>query len=153
MYFSTSFSNSAATMGSTTIFISPGTGTSTVPAVCSTSLVDNVEHIFVPKLAPGRYDLQVLMNVGGLSLHNNAEPYALAYAFTSTALGGALDGSRLTLTWPVYPAGFYVEAATNLSSPAWSTNQLPAATLANGQNVLVLNRTNATQFFRLRQTP
>jgi hypothetical protein len=120
---------------------------------CSTSLVDNVEHIFVPKLAPGRYDLQVLMNAGGLSLHNNAEPYALAYAFTSTALGGALDGSRLTLTWPVYPAGFHVEATTNLSSPAWSTNQLPAATLANGQNVLVLNRTNATQFFRLRQTP
>ena len=31
---------------------------------CSTSLVDNVEHVFAPQLPQGRYDLQVLKNGG-----------------------------------------------------------------------------------------
>lgn len=121
--------------------------------ICSTSLVDNVEHVFVPKLAPGRYDLQVLMNAGGISLHNNKEPYALAFAFTATELSLAFDGTNATLTWPAYPAGFHVEAATNLVSSGWSTNQLPSAIFTNGQNFLLLNPTNATQFFRLHQSP
>ena len=48
---------------------------------CSTSLVDNVEHIFLPQLAQGRYDLQVLKN-GGATVSTN-ETYALAWEFFS----------------------------------------------------------------------
>jgi hypothetical protein len=50
---------------------------------CSTSLVDNVEHIFVPQLAPGRYDLQVWKSgsPGGVSVK---ESYALAFTFTAS---------------------------------------------------------------------
>lgn len=118
---------------------------------CSTSLVDNVEHVFVPKLAPGRYDLQVLMNAGGVNPGNNSEPYALAFAFVSPTLAVAGAGTNVVISWPVYPAGFHVEAATSLVSPAWSSNQLPAAVFTNGGNVLRLNATNAAQFFRLRQ--
>ena len=52
---------------------------------CSTSRVDNVEHIFVPQLAAGRYDLQVLKN-GGTNVVSDAETYALAWAFVSPTL-------------------------------------------------------------------
>jgi len=118
----------------------------------STSLVDNVEHLFVPKLAPGRYDLQV-WKAGGAGIVSAAEPYALAWQFVQPpTLALAKAGTNLNLTWPYYPAGFVVEANTNLlSSGGWSTNQLLAVIFTNSQNTLLLNPTNAAQFFRLRQ--
>jgi hypothetical protein len=119
--------------------------------MCSTSLVDNVEHVFVPKLAAGRYDLQV-WKAGGTGIVSTAEPYALAFAFTSPTLALAKAGTNLNLTWPFYPAGFVVEANTNLLlSGGWNTNQLSPPVFTNGQNTLLLNATNAAQFFRLRQ--
>ena len=121
--------------------------------MCSTSKVDNVEQIFVPHLMPGRYDLQVLMNAGGVASGNNSEPYALAFAFTTTKLNIVAAGSSAALTWPAYPAGFKVVWATNLVSPVWSTNQWSAPAFTNGQNYLWLNPTNPAQFFRLHQTP
>ena len=120
--------------------------------MCSTSLVDNVEHIFVPQLAPGRYDLQV-WKAGGvpvLNIVSAAEPYALAFSFTAPALTLTGAGSNLLARWPVYPAGFGVEAATDLTLQDWSTNNLPAASVTNSMNTLTLSPTNAMQFFRLR---
>jgi hypothetical protein len=113
---------------------------------CSTSLVDNVEHIFVPRLPPGRYDLQVLKN-GGATVTTN-ETYALAWEFFSMPLG--ID-TNVALSWPVYPAGFVVESTTNLSAPVWSTNNLPPPTVTNNQNYILVNATNSVQFFRLRR--
>lgn len=121
---------------------------------CSTSLVDNVEHIYVTNLAQGRYDLQVWKAGGNnASVISAAEPYALAWQFVQPpTLTLAKAGTNLNLTWPYYPAGFVVEANTNLlSSGSWSTNQLLAVMFTNGQNTLVLQPTNATKFFRLRQ--
>ncbi len=118
--------------------------------VCSTSLVDNVEHIFVPQLPQGRYDLQVLKK-GGTAV-TASEPYALAWEFFSTSLKAAEPETNLVLSWPVYPAGFVVEAATNLIPPTvWSTNDIPSPVVTNGQNFILLNATNAAQFFRLRR--
>lgn len=114
----------------------------------STSLVDNVQHVFVPRLPPGRYDLQV-WKAGGPGMVSKAEPYALAFAFTTTALSIALDGTNAMLMWPAYPAGFQVEATTNLSPPVWSNGLLPAPVFTNGQNMLVVSPTHAAQFFRL----
>ncbi len=116
---------------------------------CSTSLVDNVEHIFVPKLAPGRYDLQVFKK-GGLSV-SSSETYALAWAFVVPTLGIAKSGTNVALTWPVYPAGFRVEAMTNLLSSVWSADGLASSVVTNRINSLLLNPTNAQQFFRLRE--
>jgi hypothetical protein len=119
---------------------------------CSTSRVDNVEHIFVPQLVPGRYDLQVWKAGGSLlNVVSDAETYALAWAFTSTELAITNNGINNRLTWPAYPAGFKVETTANLHSPAWSTNQIPASVFTNGQNVLFLSATNPVQFFRLHQ--
>lgn len=122
---------------------------------CSTSLVDNVEHIFLPKLAPGRYDLQVWKASGliGADYVSSAETYALAYAFTAPRLNIAAEGVNTVLTWPAYPDRFHVETTTSLISPAWSSSQLPSAAFTNGQHVLVLDPTNTMRFFRLRQTP
>jgi Subtilase family len=117
---------------------------------CSTSRVDNVEHIFLPKLAAGRYDLQVLKN-GGTNVVSDAETYALAWAFAAPALSIAKSGTNAALRWPVYPAGFRVEATTNLASPAWNTNDLSVPVITNSMNRLILIVTNAQQFFRLRQ--
>ena len=116
---------------------------------CSTSRVDNVEHIFAPHLAAGRYDLQVVKN-GGTNVVSDAEIYALAFAFAPTKLNLARAGTNAVLTWPVYPAGFCVEATTHLASPTWSTNNFSAA-LTGSTNILSVPMTNATQFFRLRQ--
>jgi len=117
--------------------------------VCSTSRVDNVEHIFAPQLAAGRYDLQVVKN-GGTNVVSDAEIYALAWTFVSPALQIAKVGTNATVSWPAYPAGFLVEATTNLAASAWSTNALPANIFTNSRNSLTLNVTNAARFFRLR---
>jgi hypothetical protein len=119
---------------------------------CSTSRVDNVEHLFVPQLPAGRYDLQVLKN-GGTNVVSAAETYALTWALVSPTVNIAKNSTNAVLTWPAYPAAFHVETATNLALPVWSTNQLPPALFTNGQNVLRLNPTNAAQFFRLHQQP
>jgi hypothetical protein len=124
---------------------------------CSTSKVDNVEHIYVPQLPPGRYDLQV-WKAGGIAPVNiisAAEPYALAWNFVlpptnPPVLNIAKSGTNVVLSWPILPNGFVVQAATNLNpSITWSTNNLPAPAYTNGQNYLWLNATNAAQFFRL----
>ena len=114
---------------------------------CSTSLVDNVEHVFVPQLAQGRYDLQV-WKAGGSIVTTN-ETYALAWEFFSTALSASKSGTNISISWPVYPDGFVLQTATNLASPVtWSTNN-PAPAVTSNQNVVLLNATNPARFFRL----
>lgn len=119
--------------------------------MCSTSLVDNVEHIFVPRLPQGRYDLQV-WKAGGSGIVSTAENYALAWNFSSEILSATKSGTNLNLSWPIYPAGFAVAATTNLTSPVWRTNNFPTPAFTNGQNVISIPATNAVEFFRL-QTP
>ena len=116
---------------------------------CSTSRVDNVEHLFVPQLAAGSYDLEVFKN-GGTNVVSDSEIYALAWAFVAPTLSLAQSGTNAVLTWPVYPAGFGVESATNLILPVWSTNAFSSSVITNRMNSLRLNTTNAEQFFRLR---
>ena len=116
----------------------------------STSVVDNVEHIWLPQLPQGRYDLQVLKH-GGNNTVSSSETYALAFEFFSTALNVAQSDTNVMLTWPIYPDGFVVETTTNLAPPiVWTTlNATP--TVTDYQNDVTVNVTNASQFFRLRR--
>ncbi|MGB7768288.1 MAG: S8 family serine peptidase [Verrucomicrobiia bacterium] len=118
----------------------------------STSVVDNVEHIWLPQLPQGRYDLQVLKHGGSNTVSSN-ETYALAWEFFYMTLNVTQSDTvtNVVLTWPVYPDGFVVETTTNLAPPiVWSMlNATPAVT--NNQNQVTLNATNATQFFRLQR--
>jgi hypothetical protein len=115
---------------------------------CSTSLVDNVEHLYLTNLTQGRYDLQVLKK-GGTTITTN-EIYALAFEFFSQWLTVARSGTNVTLSWPVYPAGFAVASTPNLSPASWNTNNIPSPVVTNNQNYILLNATNAAQFFRLQ---
>jgi hypothetical protein len=61
----------------------------------------------------------------------------------------ARSGTNVVLQWPLYPAGFVLESATNLNPPvSWSTNN-PAPAVTNSQNCVTLGATNGSQFFRL----
>jgi len=119
----------------------------------STSYVNNVEHLYVTNLAQGRYDLQV-WKAGGtpnVNIVSAAEPYALAWEFVPPPTMTISGTTNPALSWPVYPAGFCVEARTNLQTDTWSTNNVPPLTLTNGQNSIPLNTPAAAQFFRLRK--
>jgi hypothetical protein len=117
----------------------------------STSVVDNVQHVFVPQLPQGRYDLQV-WKAGGGGIVSDGEPYALAWTMTLDSLNITQSGTNVCLSWPVYPAGFAVAAASSLDAPIWSTNNIPPPVFTNNQEVLWLNAASSAQFFRL-QTP
>jgi len=87
---------------------------------------------------------------GGTNVVSKAETYALAWTFVSPTVALVKSGTNVALSWPVYPAGFLPEAGTNLAGGIWSTNNLPAVVITNSRNSLILNATNALQFFRLR---
>src|SRR5690606_24668066 len=112
----------------------------------STSAVDNVEHLYVPALPPGRYDLQVLKHSGGVS---ETETFALAFEFFTPTLSIRQSDSGVMLAWPVYPAGFHLQFSTNINDP-FSWNAVDAAPgWNNGQNEIFLNTLSGNQFFRL----
>ena len=117
----------------------------------STSVVDNVQHVFVRQLPQGRYDLQV-WKAGGTGIVSTNEPYALAWAIVSELLKVEESGTNLLLSWPVYPDGYTVVSTPALTPVAWSTNGIPAPVLTSTQNVVSLPQNNSAQFFRL-QTP
>ena len=116
-------------------------------AACSTSAVDNVEHIFLATLPAGRYDLQVLKSA--LNQVSASETYALAFAFLNLRLSIALTNDSAVVSWPLYPAGFNLWSATNPVPPAaWSAVNATVRVL-NGQNSVAVPAGAGNQFFRL----
>jgi len=119
--------------------------------LCSTSQVDNVEHIYVPSLPAGRYDLQVQKNPNGEVSAN--ETYALAFEFFNLPMKIAQTNGQAVITWPLAPTGFELQSTSALNPPVtWSpvTNAVSVDTNAN-QNVVVLPITPTNQFFRLQR--
>jgi hypothetical protein len=115
----------------------------------STSVVDNVEQLFVPRLPAGHYDLQVLKN-GGATV-GDTEDYALAFEFFAMTLRLAVSGTNAVITWPVYPDGFILESSTNLLSPAAWAPVASVPVLTNGVHSVVLGRSVSDRYFRLRR--
>jgi hypothetical protein len=120
-----------------------------------TSAVDNVQHLFMPNLPAGRYDLQVLKTGGDMLLDTNmvsdSETYALAFEFSGPALSLAHSGSNVVLAWPLYPAGLWLAATTSLNPPVTWTAVNPSPPIVNGQYQVVVPITSGNQFFQLRQ--
>jgi len=115
---------------------------------CSTSLVDNVEHIFLPKLPAGRYDLQVLKS-GSVTQVSTAETYALAYEVFNMPLSVGLTNSNVVISWPVVPTGFQLQSATSLAPPVSWASVTNAVSIANNQDVVTLPVGGGDRFFRL----
>ena len=117
----------------------------------STSPVDNVEHLFLPTLPPGRYDLQVEMN--GAGEVSPSETYALAFDFFNTALAISETNNSVVISWPLAPAGFQLQSTPSLTSPvAWSTvaNHVTVDTNSS-RNIVSIPSGSGNQFFRVQQ--
>jgi hypothetical protein len=115
----------------------------------STSAVDNVEHIYLPSLPPGRYDLQVEKN--GQGQVSASETYALAFEFFNVPLSIVQTNANLVISWPLAPAGFRLQSTTNLNSP-WSTVAATVLVDTNAyQNVATIPAPTSSQFFRLER--
>ena len=157
-YFFELSTNSAAHSVTATLVWKKGTGTltnldlflyettSNTLVTCSTSSVDNVEHLFVPKLPAGRYDLQVLKRGSALA---GSESYALAFDFSPVQLKAGLNGTNVVIAWPSSPAGFTLQTATALEAPVlWQDVAATNSILSNAMNTVIWPASSA-QFFRL----
>lgn len=117
----------------------------------STSAVDNVEHMFLPTLPPGRYDLQVEKN--GNNEVSSSETYGLAFEFFSTSMTVSESNNAVVISWPLAPAGFQLESTADITPPVtWSpvTNAVTVDTNSD-RNIVALPIGSANQFFRLQR--
>lgn len=120
----------------------------------SESIVDNVEHLHVPALAAGRYNLQVLKR-GGLGMVSGSETYALAFEFGPPAAPSVIHeqiaAGELNATVSGEPNQTYaVQFSSNLA--AWSavtTNK----TAANGTFQFSHSVSAGTRFYRAVELP
>ena len=119
--------------------------------LCSSSAVDNVEHLFLPQLAPGRYDLQVMKRGSGQV--STMETYALAFEFFNLIkLQVTLTNGIATLSWTTNaPIGVRLATAPALNPFASWTPVGATVTTNNGQNTVSIPVTGANQFFRLQR--
>ncbi|MGZ5545119.1 MAG: hypothetical protein ACXWIU_10630 [Limisphaerales bacterium] len=116
----------------------------------STSSIDNVEHIYMPSLPPGRYDLQVLKNSGTKSI-TPTETYALAYESFVIALNVSYQSGNLVITWPLYPNGFILEVTPSLSPPITWTALTNAMVISNNSYRVTVNSPSGMSYYRLRR--
>lgn len=115
----------------------------------SISAVDNIEHLYIPSLPAGRYDLQVLKH-GGASVVSSSETYALAFDIPGMLLDINLQGTALVLTWPIYPSGFSLQTASTLSPPIWSSVSTTPV-ISNNLYRVTLSSPGHAGFYRLRR--
>ena len=120
---------------------------------CSTSAVDNVEHIFLPSVPPGRYDLQVQKSTNNALTVSTNEIYALAFEIFNMNLDVARVGGKVVVSWPVYPTGFNLESTATLDSPiSWTMVSSPVSVNTNRYRNIVTQTVGGTnQFFRLQR--
>jgi len=115
---------------------------------CSTSMVDNVEHIFLPSLPAGRYDLQVLKRESIIQI-SLSENYALAFEMFTMPLNTRLTNGNVVISWPLAPTGFRLQATTSLAPPVSWASVTNAVSVTNNQDVVALPVDGGNQFFRL----
>ena len=86
-------------------------------------------------------------------------PITNAHAFFRLSVGSVSpplltiihSGTNVILTWPTNVAGFTLQSATNLASPAVWTNVSPGPVVVNGRNAVTNPISGTQKFYRLRQ--
>ena len=119
---------------------------------CSVSLVDNVQHLYIPHLPPGTFDLEVIKQGALSNSVTTSEIYALAYEFYPIAppsLSVAVSGSNTVLTWPALPTVFTLQQTASLSPPVSWSNTTATQWLTNDTFWINIDGSSGTSFFRL----
>jgi hypothetical protein len=116
----------------------------------SKSQVDNVEHIYMPTLPPGRYDLQVLKNSGAKSIIAS-ETYALAFETFVIGLTVAKQGNSVVISWPSYPNGFMLDSTPSLSPPITWMPVTNTTVISNNSYQVTVNSLGSMSYYRLRR--
>lgn len=116
-----------------------------------TSAIDNVQHLYIPSLPPGRYDLQVEKNPNGEV--SASETYALAFEFFNLSMAITQVDTNVVISWPLVPTGFQLQSTTNLSpGSVWSAVAAPVSVDTNtSQNVVTVPLDGGNLFFRLQR--
>lgn len=116
----------------------------------SVSMVDNVQHIYVPHLPPGKYDLEVV------ALYANSvsstETYALAFQFFGMSppkISVTETGGNTVLTWPWSPTVYTLQEASRLGKPSPWTNVTAQQWITNTTVWASVTNTGNTAYFRL----
>ena len=102
----------------------------------SVSYIDNVQHVYIPSLPAGNYDLQVCKS--SVYMDTLADTYALAYESFAVAAQTVASGTNMVLSWPLYPSGFSLQGTTNLTSPNWVNVTNPTPVIVQGQYQLTI---------------
>jgi hypothetical protein len=116
----------------------------------SSSAIDNVEHIYVPSLPPGRYDLQVLKNSGAKSI-TASETYALAFETFVIGMTITKQANTVVISWPLYPNGFTLESAPSLSPPITWNPVTNTPVISNNLYQITVNSLGSMSYYRLRR--
>jgi hypothetical protein len=117
----------------------------------STTFVNNVEHLHLAAVPPGRYDLQVVKNGGnpGSGRVSPEETYSLVFEFYAQQLEISATDQSVAVSWPLAPDGFVLEESSGLPA-VWTTVAHPSVPVGN-RNVVTMVSTNAQQIYRLRR--
>ena len=78
--------------------------------------------------------------------------YIKSMTVTGLILNIQLAGANVILTWPTNATGFTLASSPDLGTAAnWSTNNLPAPAIVNGQNAVTNPVADTQHFYRLQQ--
>jgi hypothetical protein len=113
----------------------------------SASLVDNVQHVYIPHLAPGSYDLEAVTCARVLT-----ETYALAFQFFAMSpptLSASFTATNATITWPWSPTVYTLQQASSLNPAAIWSNVASTEWITNSTVLTSVNLSGSATFFRL----
>jgi hypothetical protein len=117
---------------------------------CSVSMVDNVQHLYLPHLPPGDYDLEVVTyDTNSVSA---SETYALAFDFfamTPPNLSVSVSGGSAIITWPWSPTVYTLQETSALDASAAWTNAPAAEWITNDTVWTSVNTAGSAAYFRL----
>jgi hypothetical protein len=121
-------------------------------AASSVSTVDNVQHLYVSRLAPGSYDLQVIKYGGITQGVTPSETYALAFQFypvTPPALSISATAGAAAIWWPVSPVIFTLQQTADLSPPISWTAVAASQWITNDTVAVSVTPSGRAAFYRL----
>lgn len=134
-----------ATIDNLALFLYDATNGALVAS--SVSKVDNVQHIYIPHLALGIYDLEVVIYARA-----SPEVFALAFQFfplSPPRLTVQLTGNNLGVSWPWSPTVYTLQQASSLGNSANWSNVSATQWITNSVVLTSINDSGGTAYFRL----